>query len=478
MKRKLLFIFILMSLCVAGITALQLYFSHSNYKASEIAFAKDTNEAMLEAIDSTKQLHRVDVARQFREWVSDTTYAKISSKWDPIKKVTVFTLWQVRYPEREGSLVLTMDQLKGNLAPITPKGRAMFLDQMEDLVRDQLKNGSVLFFTQDLGQRVNHAYFETPVSLDVFKKQYGLALKRRGIELAFTITDDRKAGDEYCTDNYNIGVRDEQWIMGCFSHTGSYLLREVKWIISGSLALIMITLVCFWYTARTLLSQQKLSRLKDDFISNMTHEIHTPLTSITVTAEALKKFSHNQKERQSYIDIILHQSRKLAVLTDEILTGARLEKEGLEMNDSIEVNQLLEDTLADFTHERDRLKLNYCPQSVTLKGNKLHLHNTIANLVDNALKYNTSPDPVVTIACSVGKNLKVTVSDNGPGISDADKKKVFDQFYRIPSGNVHDVKGYGLGLSYVKKVVGAHNGNITIEDNQPEGANFIITLPL
>ena len=106
------------------------------------------------------------------------------------------------------------------------------------------------------------------------------------------------------------------------------------------------------------------------------------------------------------------------------------------------------------------------------------MHNAVANLVDNALKYNSSPDPIVEITCSVGKNVTITVSDNGPGIPDADKKKVFDQFYRIPSGNVHDVKGYGLGLSYVKKVVEAHNGSITIEDNQPRGASFILTLPL
>lgn len=468
-----------MSLCVAGITALQLYYSYTNYRFAEKVFKRNTNEALLEARDSVTLIHHRNVENKFREWMNDTTFVKITSKWDDKQKTNIFTIKELHEHKENGQIEisLSIEAVTKKIDSMTPEMKKRFIDHMVETVDSGLKRGTVWFFTQGIGDRLSEAYYKTRIDSNVINEQYRLALARHGISLGFTLSENER-GAAYCTKKVNFGVDDERWLKACFSQTGAYLLKQLKWVIAGSLALVLITMFCFWYTAHILLTQQKLSRLKDNFISNMTHEIHTPLTSITVTAEALKKFSHNEEERQNYIDIILHQSRKLAMLTDEILNGARLEKKGLEMGDSVDINQLLENVIADFDHNGKKIVLNLCTTSVIFSGNKLHLHNAVANLVDNALKYNSSPDPTVEITYSVGKNVTITVSDNGPGIPDADKKKVFDQFYRIPSGNVHDVKGYGLGLSYVKKVIEAHNGSITIEDNQPRGASFILTLPL
>ncbi|RYE36827.1 MAG: HAMP domain-containing histidine kinase, partial [Sphingobacteriales bacterium] len=305
-------------------------------------------------------------------------------------------------------------------------------------------------------------------------EQYRLALKRRGVTLPFRLNKNSSNYD-YITKKVNFGIKHEQWMRAGFLGLNTYLLGELKWVLSGTLLLLLITLTCFWYTIKTLLNQQKLNTMKDDFISNMTHEIHTPLSSILVTADALKRFSYDEQHRNDYIDIILHQGKKLSGLTEEILTGARMERTGIALDDLINISDLAQKLKAGY-HSVD---VQQDAPSVVFKGNAMHLENAIGNLLENALKYNNQFQPLVILTFEVRKRkIAIIVSDNGPGIPDTEKEKIFDQFYRVPTGNIHDVKGYGLGLSYVKKVVEAHNGSIAVADNEPSGSVFTILLPL
>ena len=461
-----------MSLCVAGITTLQLYFSYKNYTAATMAFKKDSNEAFFEAVDSTFSVHRQNVADDLGMWLADTTHIIISSKWDAERSASVFTIKELAADGGEsGEIVMSVEGLNEK-GPMTPRAKEAFIKQMQDMVKQQLKSGGIIYFTQELGKKVNKAYFETPIHIKVLERQYARALKKRGMMLPFTISEGKRGA--FCTGEANLATQGKRWVRACFEDTDMFLLARLKWVIAGSLLLIVITLACFWFTAKTLLTQQKLNSLKDDFISNMTHEIHTPLTSVIVTAEALKKFSHDEEARSNYIDIILHQTKKLSGLTDEILTGTKLEKQGIMLNDTININQLLQEIALGFSG----VLLTVPNEQLYCKGNKLHLSNAITNLVDNAVKYNTSVKPVITLGCmAFDKEIIIAVTDNGPGIPDEHKHKIFGHFYRIPAGNVHDVKGYGLGLSYVQKVIRAHKGTITVKDNKPKGSIFEITLP-
>lgn len=460
-----------MSLCVTGITALQLYFSYKNYSAATIAFEKDSNEALLEAVDSTFSIHRQNVADSLGVWLADTTQIRITRKWNAEKEASVFTIKEVGTDEG-GEVTMSIAGLDSE-GPMTPQIKKDFIKQMQNTVKHQLKSGGIIYFTQELGKRVNKAYFETPIQLTLFERQFEQGLINRGMLLPFTLEEGEGTG-VFCTESANLATQGERSVTACFEDTDMFLLGRLKWVITGSLLLIVITLACFWYIAKTLLTQQKLNNLKDDFISNMTHEIHTPLASVLVTAEALKKFSHDEEARNAYIDIIFHQSKKLSTLTDEILTGAKLEKQGITLKDTLDVNDLLKEVAGGFTG----VMLSVPDEKVRYKGNRVHLTNAIANLVDNAVKYNTSVRPVVNLGCTIsGREIIITVSDNGPGIPDEHKQKIFGQFYRIPSGNVHDVKGYGLGLSYVQKIIRAHKGTVTVEDNMPKGCVFTIKLP-
>lgn len=318
-----------------------------------------------------------------------------------------------------------------------------------------------------------------PLELRILKKEYQAALQKRGIALPFSFNT-RPDGKSYQTKKVNISLKrphKQKLLLASIVNPDLFLLGQLKWVLAGSVLLILITLSCFGYTLRLLLTQQKINTIKDDFINNMTHEINTPLTSIAITAEALKKFSHDKEAQENYIEIILHQSGKLMALTDEILTAARLESSEIALKDTIALGTMLNEIAAG-TDKRDCIAV-FTKDDFHFRGNKKHLSRAIANLIDNALKYAGTEKPVVEIRSFIDqKRLIITVADNGPGIPDAHKEAVFSPFFRIPSGNVHDVKGYGLGLSYVRKVITAHKGSIGLADNQPHGSLFTIKLPL
>jgi signal transduction histidine kinase len=194
-----------------------------------------------------------------------------------------------------------------------------------------------------------------------------------------------------------------------------------------------------------------------------------------ITAEAMKEFDMTKEERDSYADIILYQSKKLTSLADEILAGAKLEKKGISLEDTIDLKKLLVDVAESY---KNKAAVHYTGETIVFKGNESHFERAIINVFDNAIKYNESAVSKVDVNTAIKEGIiEISIADNGPGITDAYKAKVFDQFYRIPTGNIHNVKGYGLGLSYVKKVVQAHKGSITIKDNQPSGSMFTIRIP-
>jgi signal transduction histidine kinase len=480
-KRNILFVFILMLISVSGITALQFYYSYTNYKVERATFQKEIDEAFREAVDSAFSGHQQRVTKLFNSWINDTSYIAITAKWDAEKNLTVFNLKEVRDVNNHDGLSMSIETYSKRHDSLDPEARRVIINHLTENVARDLKKGVVWYFTQGLGKKLDDVYFRHRIPKNVFITEYKKALKKRSITTPFIIEEDKGQNhDGYTTATIDVGIKLNTGpkLRAVFENGDAFLLGRLRWVIAGSVVLLMITLGSFWYTARVLLSQQKLNALKDDFISNMTHEIHTPITSITITAQALKQFSHDKAAQDSYLDIILYQSDKLSFLADEILAGARLEKES-RIVDTININDILNEVAQSHFPENLILNVELLSIDVTIKGKKLNLLRALNNLIDNAIKYNTKLNPYVTVAAGIStKKLVLKVSDNGPGIPDGFKEIVFEPFYRIPSGNVHDVKGYGLGLSYVKKVVAAHKGTIRIEDNLPTGSCFIITLPL
>jgi len=261
------------------------------------------------------------------------------------------------------------------------------------------------------------------------------------------------------------------------------LIRELWLVISGSIVLISILIIVTVYFIRTLIQQQKLSEMKSDFISNMTHEFKTPVANISLALDTLEKqqISEEQFTRIKYI--IREENQRIQHNIDLILETSLLEKGKFILNKSgVDIHNLLNGIIDSMEFEtkekKGLLSKKLAAENVQLNIDEVHLSNAIYNLIDNALKYSKEKPQVSVSTFNKDNFLIVAIEDQGIGIPSASVEKIFDKFYRVTSGNIHDVKGFGLGLYYVKQVIEGHDGKIKVKSELNKGSRFEIWLGL
>ena len=265
-----------------------------------------------------------------------------------------------------------------------------------------------------------------------------------------------------------------------FNDTPKTLMQEMWfWIFASGCCLLVF--VFFAYSLYALLKEKRLSDMKKDFINNMTHELKTPIANIAVASEMLKNppLSMSIEKIKHYADIIQKENKRLEGQVEQVLTMAFLEENNFDLKrEKIDINDFLEDILTSFTlrvnKRQGQIQFKNKAHKPIIEADKFHLSNVIFSLLDNADKY--SPDkPMITLETeNTPKGLRLTVSDKGIGILKEAQKMVFDKFYRVQTGNVHNVKGFGLGLTYAKMVVEAHGGLIQVESQPNKGSQFSI----
>lgn len=264
----------------------------------------------------------------------------------------------------------------------------------------------------------------------------------------------------------------------------NYLIQKTLPQFLFSFFLISITSFSFWLIYRSLRQQQRLAVLKNDFISNITHELKTPIATVSVAIEALNNFNalQNPQLTKEYLDISKNELNRLTILVDKVLKMAIFEQTPPELrfevfNFSDMVRQIINSMKLQF--EKYNAKVNFITsdEAITVDGDRIHLTSVIYNLLDNALKY-SKENPQINVYIE-GQNgqLQLAVQDNGIGIPAEYKNRIFEKFFRVPTGDVHNVKGYGLGLNYVSSVVKQHGGSIGVESEAGEGSTFTVHLP-
>lgn len=261
--------------------------------------------------------------------------------------------------------------------------------------------------------------------------------------------------------------------------TGMVLASLDLWIISTLALLLMVGF--FAYAIFTLLRERRFASLKNDFVNNMTHEFKTPVTNIGIAGEILKNRLPANHELSVYVSILLKENDRLRTKIDQVLLGSSAEHVRRESFVNLDIHRLLSDCVASFElrmHERRgriNLELNASKPGVT--GDPELLAQAINNVVDNAEKY-APRSPLITVRTrDVTNGVAIEIADNGIGVPAAMRSKVFDKFYRVPSGNVHNVKGFGLGLSFVKDVITSHRGRISLAGELNKGTTVEIYLP-
>jgi two-component system, OmpR family, phosphate regulon sensor histidine kinase PhoR len=275
-----------------------------------------------------------------------------------------------------------------------------------------------------------------------------------------------------------------EYLIVYFPGEQKYLLTEMWGMLLISIILIIVIMYSFSYTIRTIFRQKKLSEMKNDFMNNMTHEFKTPISTISLAIEALNDddMSRNPNIVSNYLNIIKEENKRLANMSEKILQTAVIEKGQMKMKkEKIDIHAIITDVIKNIRIQVEIkdgiISKDFKALQPTIEGDKVHLTNLVYNLLDNANKYSPRK-PVIRVRTENTSNgIVLTIEDNGIGISKTDQKKIFEKLYRVPTGNIHEVRGFGLGLSYVKAIVEEHNGKISIESEVSKGSKFRIFLP-
>lgn len=263
-----------------------------------------------------------------------------------------------------------------------------------------------------------------------------------------------------------------------------YLLSSMWGWLLVSLAFMLTLIFSFYYTISTIFKQKKLSEIKNDFISNMTHEFKTPISTISLAVEVLndRSVEKSQERVNNYVKMIGDENKRLSLLVENILQTAILDKGEFKLKiQSIDVHNLIEQTFTNIKlqveNKEGQLTSELKAMKFIINADRIHITNILFNLIDNALKYSKDKPMIKVSTRNDEDGIFISVQDNGIGISKENQKRIFDTMYRVPTGNIHNVKGFGLGLSYVKAVVEKHGGSIKVESELGKGSMFTLYLP-
>ncbi|QSE98057.1 sensor histidine kinase [Fulvivirga lutea] len=274
--------------------------------------------------------------------------------------------------------------------------------------------------------------------------------------------------------NYYFGVQ--------FPNKASIITDRMEiWIFSS--AVLVLVIIFFSYALFVILKQKRLSEIQKDFINNMTHEFKTPISTIALSADVLSdpNISSQPERIKNYTTIIKRENVRLKKQVERVLQMAGMDKDEIALKKEKTslhklINEAVEGIAAGNAGNKNRIQLQLNSANDNVEVDRLHVSNVIYNLIDNALKYCEQEPKIVISTESVKDKIWVTIEDNGIGISQDDQKKVFDKFYRVSTGNRHDVKGFGLGLSYVMQVVKAHKGSLKLMSELGKGSTFKFSL--
>lgn len=332
-------------------------------------------------------------------------------------------------------------------------------------------------------------------SLSVAKidSAYRAELKRNNITVGFTVTKlsgtekemmKRMDPQELKTNVTFVGLTKAYAYLAEFANPFAYIVGRITMPIIVAVLLIAVTIISFVFLYRNLLAQRRLSEVKNEFISNITHELKTPIATVNVAIEALRNFNaiQNPERTKEYLDISAAELQRLSLLVDKVLRFSMFENKEVELKKELfdlkELTQSVINTMGlQFEKQHAKVSLETTGENFIIDADKLHITSVIYNLLDNALKY-SKEHPVINVQLITHKQyIDLKVSDNGIGIPAEYHRKIFEKFFRVPVGDHHNAKGYGLGLSYVSHILQKHHGFVEVESQPGKGSMFIAKIP-
>lgn len=483
---RLRWLAILMIVAIIGITGFQLYWLRQNYDREKKSLTIKTEMAFRETVLQL-QVARLKLDGVNWEGKSGKPSVRVFMANDGEEHL------KVRVAPRQ-EIVSTINVIKSKLKDSLKnetKGRTIITlnNSTMSVTKDsQVLNGPPVPPTPGRERVFNLLYgvdsLQDSLKVTEIDSAYRRAMAEEKLTIPFSIIRaDSASADGPKLNEVTIGLANPVTYKLELGNTFPYLMKRITQPILFSVLLLGITILSFVLLYRNLLKQRKLAELKNEFISNITHELKTPIATVGVAIEALRNFNAMQDPQRTreYLDISSNELQRLSLLVDKVLKLSMFEKKEIDLKyEPVNMKEITDEVVASLKLQLEKKKATV---SVTaegetgLQGDRLHLLSVVFNLLDNALKY-SKEKPVIDIRVTgTDQQVIFSVTDNGIGIPSAYKDKIFDKFFRVPHGDTHNAKGYGLGLSYAARVIQQHKGTIDVTNNEENGVTFTIHLP-
>jgi len=307
-------------------------------------------------------------------------------------------------------------------------------------------------------------------------------------ELITKVKSDRfiqKKGYTYKVPLFVTDERSDYDLYVSFPEKKEYILSTISWILILSALFIFIIILSFASALYQLIRQKQISEIKTDFINNMTHEFKTPIATINLAIDSIKnpKIIGNQEKVVRYAEMIRQENKRMHAQVENVLRISKLEKNQLDLSkDVVNIHDIIDEAISHFdliiSDRQGLIEKRFNAKQNEILASKFHMTNVITNILDNAIKYSGEAPKVNIETSNAGNSVIVKITDQGIGMSKNVQKKVFNKFYREQTGNIHNVKGHGLGLSYVKSIVERHHGHVFVEGEKGKGSTFTVKLPI
>jgi two-component system, OmpR family, phosphate regulon sensor histidine kinase PhoR len=517
-KGRIYITVIIMSLSLIILIGVQLYWIDNAIKVREANFLSSVNDAVNNVVE---KLEKIELARQIKNpkygasplLLIDSLNKQIIKKLETESKKTKKSVQDSTY-DPHGEITIEIFRKKAEKENQLPDTSQLSYNEIgaRSLNGGNMPNDSIAPINRSsiLGQVIeslinenNNKPIEERIDKELLDSLLRLELRNQQINTPFEFGVLSGTTERLCLEKsgkYHNELLNESlvftlfpgdifsapsFLLIYFPQGTRYIYSQILYMLLLSAILIIVIITVFVFNISTIIKQKKLSDIKNDFINNMTHEFKTPISTISLACEALSDGDIDQNAilMHNYVSIINEENKRLGKMAEKILQTAVLDQAQLKIKqETVDIHKIIEDVLKSmkivFESRNGSIDIQLDATQHIVTGDRVHLTNVIYNLLDNANKY-TPNTPHITIK-TVNKTpneITISIKDNGIGISRSNQKKIFEKLYRVPTGNIHDVKGFGLGLSYVKVIIEIHGGNISVESELKKGSCFNIKFP-
>lgn len=509
-----------MTVALTGLLGIQIYWISNAIAVEELRFDSNVYSALQSAVKNiNKRETAYVIIKKFTDHGEDVIFLSSDSGksqssliWNTKRKevisryinVTDDSLLEIKIEYEDGSSddsaksiveFITEGEDSGHRRRIvhyvTPHIDTVILERsklVEEVVDELITFREETFITERLDKTELSLILNDEFSNRGITADYNFGITNNKNE--FTVVDSSRDHESLLLSPYKVQLYPEEllhsglYLMVSFPDKVSYIVNSISSVLGISIILIMVIIGLYYKTVKMLFYQKKVVEIKNDLTNNITHEFKTPISTISLACEALNepKLSPDSGSVSRYTGMIKEENDRLTELVENLLNTAALEKGEFELEkEKTDIHEILSEVIKahqvrlEQTH--GQINFDFSASNSIAEIDPFHITNVFNNLIDNAVKY-TKEEPLVNITTSDYNNgIEISIEDQGIGISKQNLKKIFDTFYRVPTGNLHDVKGNGIGLSYVKKMVEAHNGSIEVNSQLNKGSTFKIKLP-